>query len=412
MRAERGVSGLLVGIVALGLAAGASDAVAQAAVPVVDVGTVDELRAALAAANAAGGRRTIRLADGVYALSDTLQVTSPGITLVGRSGDASRVVIQGDAMRPDARVGNLIRVAARDVTVRHLTLQRSRWHLVQVAGESDADGFSLLDCVMRDSYEQMLKVSMDAARPAVTADGGRVERCRFEYTAGVAPNWYTAGIDALGARDWVVRANTFRGIASPGERISQFAVHFWAGSANALVERNLILDCDRGVGFGLDGRGNTGGVIRNNMIYHSGPGPFADVGIALIDSPGSAVHHNTIFLRHAYPAAIEYRFTATRDVRIANNLANRAVQARDGAAAAVLAANLRSAEPGWFRDPDRGDLHLARAVPGVVDAGNAVDGIAEDYDGDARPIGPGVDIGADEWRPARVPGPPTNVRTR
>lgn len=407
MRAERAAAGLLLALVALG-----PFARAQAVGTVVDVSTAEELRAALVAANAAGGRRTIRLADGTYVLADTLQVTSPGITIAGRSADASKVVIQGDAMRPDARVGNLLRVSARDVTVRHVTLQRSRWHLVQVAGEADADGFALLDCVMRDSYEQMLKISMDPARPTVTADGGRVERCRFEYTAGVAPNWYTAGIDALGARDWVVRGNTFRGIASPGERVSQFAVHFWAGSANALVERNLILDCDRGVGFGLDGRGNTGGVIRNNMIHHSGPGPFADVGIALIDSPGSAVHHNTILLRHGYPAAIEYRFAATRDVRISNNLANRPVQARDGATAAVLVSNLRSAEPAWFRDALRGDLHLVRAVPGVVDAGTPLDGVAEDYDGDPRPVGAGVDIGADEWRPARAPGPPTNVRTQ
>lgn len=407
MRAERAAAGLSAALAALGLAASA-----QGTGVVVDVATPEELRAALAAANAAGGRRTIRLADGVYPLADTLNVTSPGITLAGRSGDASKVVVQGDAMRADARVGNLIRVAARDVTIRHLTLQRSRWHLIQVVGEADADGFTLLDCAMRDSYEQLLKVSLDPARPTVTADGGRVERCRFEYTAGVAPNWYTAGIDALGARDWVVRGNTFRGIASPGERVSQFAVHFWAGSANALVERNLILDCDRGVGFGLDGRGNTGGVIRNNMIHHSGSGPFADVGIALIDSPGSAVHHNTILQGHTYPAAIEYRFTATRDVRISNNLANRPTRSRDGASAAVLASNLGSAQPGWFRDPARGDLHLARAVPDVVDAGTPADGVAEDYDGDARPIGAGVDIGADEWRPSRVPGPPTNVRTQ
>jgi hypothetical protein len=405
VRAERAGLRLLVALAAMVLPARA-----QGTDPVIDVATIDELRAALAAANAAGGRRTIRLADGVYALTDTLQVTAPGITLVGRSGDAARVVIQGDAMRPDARVGNLVRVSASGTTLRHLTLQRSRWHLVQVAGESDADGFSLLDCVMRDSYEQMLKVSVDPARPTVTADGGRVERCRFEYSAGVAPNWYTGGIDALGARDWVVRGNTFRGIASPGERISQFAVHFWAGSANALVERNLILDCDRGIGFGLDGRGNTGGTIRNNMIHHAGAGPFADVGISLVDSPGSAVHHNTIFLRHGYPAAIEYRFAATRDVRISNNLANRPVLARDGASAALLAANVRSAEAAWFRDPPRGDLHLVRAVPGVVDSGTPVDGLPDDYDGDPRPLGPGVDVGADEWRPSRAPGPPTNVR--
>jgi hypothetical protein len=70
-----------------------------------------------------------------------------------------------------------------------------------------------------------------------------------------------------------------------------------------------------------------------------------------------------------------------------------------------------SAEAAWFRDPARGDLHLARAVPGVVDAGAPVDGIRDDYDGDPRPLGAGPDVGADEMRPSRTPGPPTNVRT-
>jgi hypothetical protein len=393
------------------LALAAAAVTAQAA-DQVEVATVAQLRAALDAANAAGGNRTILIADGTYTLTDTLYVNAPGITLAGRSGDRRRVVLQGDAMSATAQVGNVIRVAAKGFGLRDLTVQRSRWHLVQIAGESDADGAWLRDCVLRDSHEQMVKVSMDAARPGLTADGGRIENCLFEYSAGVGPQWYIGGIDALGARDWVVRGNTFRGIASPGGGLAQFAVHFWAGSANALVERNTVLDCDRGIGFGLDGRGNRGGTIRNNMIQHSGAGVYGDVGIALIESPDSVVVHNTVFLQHAYPAAIEYRFAATTNVLIANNLLNRAVQRRDGATTRALAGNLVSAESAWFRDSARADLHLVRAVPGVVDAAETVPGVVDDFDGDPRPQGRGADIGADEHAPPRTPSPPANVRTQ
>ncbi len=396
-------------LILLALASGARPA--HAADPI-EVATVAQLRAALDAANATGGNRSILLADGTYTLTDTLYVNAPGITLAGRSGDRRRVVLQGDAMSATAQVGNVIRVAAKNFGLRDLTVQRSRWHLVQIAGESDADGAWLRDCILRDSFEQMVKVSVDPARPDVTADGGRVENCLFEYTAGVGPQGYVGGIDALGARDWVVRGNTFRGIASPGGGIAQFAVHFWAGSAHALVERNTVSDCDRGIGFGLDGRGNRGGVIRNNMIHHSGAGLYGDVGIALIDSPDSAVYNNTVFIRHAYPAAIEYRFPGTVNVLIANNLLNRAVQRRDGAAARGLQTNLGSAESAWFRDPARADLHLLRAVPGVVDAATTLPELIDDFDGEPRPVGRGPDIGADEFAPPRTPGPPTNVRTQ
>ena len=43
-------------------------------------------------------------------------------------------------------------------------------------------------------------------------------------------------------------------------------------------------------------------------------------------------------------------------------------------------------------------------------AGAPVDGIRDDYDGDPRPLGAGPDVGAEEWRPSRTPGQPTNVR--
>ena len=46
-----------------------------------------------------------------------------------------------------------------------------------------------------------------------------------------------------------------------------------------------------------------------------------------------------------------------------------------------------------------GNLHLRYAVPVAVDQGTVISGLTTDFDGDARPLGSGFDIGADEFSP-------------
>lgn len=377
----------------------------------VTVSSVGQLADAVANANSAGGNVTILVASGVYTLTSTLNVTAPNVTISGQSGNRTDVVIQGDAMSSTAQIGNVLRVSGSNFQLHNVTLQRSGWHLIQIAGEANADSPVISNCILRDSYEQLLKVSNDPTIPGVASDGGLVENCLFEYTAGVGPEYYIGGIDAHGSRNWTVRNNTFRYIISPSSSVAEFAVHFWDGSANNTVERNTVVDCDRGIGFGLDGQGNSGGIIRNNMLYHSASnGAFADVSIALTDSPGSQVYNNTVYMENGFQWAIEYRFSDTTGVLIANNLTNKPVMDRDGAAGTVTS-NATGAVASWFVNPAAGDLHLSRAVSGVVDAGQTIPGLVDDFDGQSRPQGAAIDIGADEYIAAAVvPKPPTNVQ--
>jgi hypothetical protein len=363
---------------------------------------VASLYRAVDRANERGGNVLVLLADGRYRLARTLELSAPGIALVGASGRREAVAIEGDAMREDARIGNLVRIAAPGARLEHLTLQTAGRHLVQVAGESQAHAPLLRDCVLRDAFEQLLKVSRDPARPAAFCDGGLVEGCLFEYSAGVAPQWYVGGIDAHGARRWVVRANVFRHVASPGGRIAQHAIHFWATSADVVVERNVIVDCDRGIGFGL-GPGEhaaRGGLVRNNVVHHRDTGHrFADAGIVIEGSPDVSVLHNTVLQAHRHRAAIEYRFPATRGGRIAGNLTNRPIVSRDGGDAEVVG-NFTRAAPSMFRLCEPGDLRLAGPVPEVVDRGVWMPDVPDDIDGAARPAGAAPDLGAHEWQPA------------
>jgi hypothetical protein len=396
---------LLYGLVTI--VAGASLAYADT----VTVDTVTELQEAVASANDSGGNKTILVKDGTYTLTDTLYIKVPNVTITGQSGIRENVVIQGDAMSASAKIGNVIRVSASYFTISNVTLQKSGWHLIQIAGEADADYIVVRNCVLKDSYQQMVKVSQDASNPSVTGDNGLIENSHFEYSAGVGPQYYIGGIDAHGSRNWIVRNNTFQSIISPSDTVAEFAVHFWdLPAANNIVEKNRIVNCDRGIGFGMDGRGNTGGVIRNNMIYHAiNAGQFADVGIALIESPDTQVYNNSIFFDNEFPWAVEYRFSSTQNVLIANNLLNKPVMQRDGASG-MVSKNVATAAKDWFINPAVGDLHLASAISEVVDAGQIITGLSNDFDGQNRPQGAGIDIGADELSTSSTFQPPKNLR--
>jgi hypothetical protein len=365
---------------------------------IISVGPNDNFPAVLASAQAAGGQATLLMADGIYTVNRTLQIEAPGIELRSVSGQRERLIIRGDRMAGSSRIGNLFRVSAPDFTLRSVSLQRCGNHLVQIAGESGAHRARLIDCVFQDSFEQLVKVS--GGRPgsgATLCEDGLVEGCLFEYTAGIGPQYYIGGIDGHNCSRWIIRGNTFKHIASPSRQVAEHAIHFW-GNRDITVENNLIIDCDRGIGFGLGtDRGVQGGMIRNNMIFHSSNAhPFADAGIVLESSPHIDVLNNTVFQEHAYPRAIEFRFSGTRNGRIINNLTNRAIAARDGGAS-VVTNNYPRAESSMFIDAARANLRLKAPIAGVTDAGLALDEVNADFDGRARPRSAGHDIGAHEF---------------
>jgi len=93
-----------------------------------------------------------------------------------------------------------------------------------------------------------------------------------------------------------------------------------------------------------------------------------------------------------------------------NNLTNKQILARDGGTGS-LSNNVTNASASWFKNVATGDLHLASAVSSVVNAGKAVTGLTDDFDGEARS---GVDIGADEFGGASAakPNAPTNVKVQ
>lgn len=314
-------------------------------IPIVQVNNAVQFQAAVAAANADGGNVIIELADGTYTLSATQYITAPDLTIRSASGNRESVIIQGDVMSTAAVVKNVFRVGSVNFTLRDVTVQRCDYHCVQIAGDSGAQAPKLINCIFRDSYEMLVKVSTASAG---YVDNGLVENCLFEYTAGIGPQYYIGGIDAHKSRNWIVRGNTFKNISSPEPGLNaEHAVHFWRDGYNITVENNVIIDCDRGIGMGLGtGAANrvTGARIINNTIYHSNNPIYinADVGIGVEDSPNIDILYNTIYFENSYPRAIEYRFPGTTGGNIKFNTTNKSITSRDGGTA-ILANNTTGA---------------------------------------------------------------------
>ncbi|MBN2586086.1 MAG: hypothetical protein JXR55_02230, partial [Candidatus Fermentibacteraceae bacterium] len=238
-----------------------------------------------------------------------------------------------------------------------------------------------------DTGEQMLKVSTDFG--SGWSDGGIVENCSFEYSAGIGPQYYIGGVDGHQCRDWTVRDCYFYGIRSPEADLAEHAIHFWSESEGTVAERNRITSCDRGIGFGLGDSGHGSGMIRNNFVHTT-----RDVGIGLENASGVDVYNNSLYTED-YVNSIEYRFPGTSGGEIINNLASGSIASRDGGSATV-GSNVTSAQVSWFQNAASGDLHLSHAAAGVVDSGQTLSDVILDYDSEERPYGPAYDIGGDE----------------
>lgn len=334
---------------------------------------------------AKNGNITILVADGTYELPDQFVIRGDHVTIRSLSGNADQVVIKGKGM--DGGVPHVFAVYADDFTLEDVTIGWVHNHGIQVHGETDADNLIVRNVHFRDTREQMLKVSFSQEVDAYS-DNGLVENCTFEYTAGIAPQWYVGGVDAHHAKNWVIRNNAFKHITSPENSLAEGAIHFWSDSENTLVEGNVIIDCGRGILFGLDNVHHYDGIIRNNFIH-----VVRDAGIYLANADGVQVYNNTVFVDSDYMNAIEYRFEDTNAL-IWNNLTNKAITARNGGTA-DLASNIKNASEAWFMDAAAGDLHLKSAIYAVIDQGIDIEGLTVDIDGESREAGK-VDIGADE----------------
>jgi hypothetical protein len=390
----------------------------QATGLVVTVSTVAQLQEAL---SDPAPDTTILIADGTYHLDGAhLRFSVPGVTLRSASGNRDAAVLDGDFLTTE-----IAQIVAGNITIADLTLREALWHPVHVSTEGGVDTLNTTIYNVRiiDPGQQAIKINpgLEGGYP----DEGVIACSRIELTDVGRPRiWeingscYTGGVDAHQAQGWNIHDNHIEGFWCQ-QGLSEHALHFWSGCRDTLVERNVLVDNARGIGFGLAASGSArtypdnpcpgadggyvdhyGGIIRNNSIFASRDLLFSsqsgfDCGICLWQACGAVVVHNTVISTQTPFSSIEWRFDNT-DADLSNNLVSH--QLRDRGGTVRLSNNLDYQPLSLFVDGPAGNLHLAATATSAIDEGQALaPGLCEDdLDGDPRPSGPAPDIGADE----------------
>jgi hypothetical protein len=387
---------------------------------IVQVSTVSEL---VDAVNNASSGTTILVSPGTYHLDGAyLRFDTPGVTLRSASGYREAVVLDGNYITAE-----IIQIAASNVTIADLTLREAYYHPIHVMSSDAADTLDtrIYNVHIIDPGQQAIKINPHAAQVHYP-DYGEIACSHIELTdAGRPWVWainercYTGGVDAHQARGWIIRDNLIEGFWCDSD-LSEHGIHMWRGCRDTLVERNILRDNARGIGFGLvtSGDGRTypddacpganggyvdhyGGLVRNNFVSADRSALFAseygfDCGICLWQACGAQVVHNTVASTQPPFSSIEWRFDLT-DVDITNNLLTHNLLDRGGTAR--LAGNLVYQPMSLFVNVPGGDLHLVSGASAAIDQGVSIsDGLCDyDIDGDSRPLGSARDVGADEF---------------
>ena len=372
----------------------------------VTVGSEPELYAAMKSLKK---DMTVLIKPGRYQLRDTLGITVDNVTVRGLHNDCGSVELIGNGM-DNVKHGGVEHgfwINASNTTIANLTISEVYFHTIQI--EARARAPHIYNVRLVNSGQQFIKSNPKEYGQGV--DNGVVEYSIMEYSDGPPVTnhdnsgiGYTNGVDIHAGSGWRISNNRFRNFHTPdnADHLWNAAVLTWNGAVDTITENNVFIDVDRAIAYGLNKKNydHKGGVIRNNMIvlskklFSSARARAADAPIIIWDSPGTKVIHNTVLTNGNMPNAIELRFESA-NIEVTNNLTDAAISHRDRKFF-LKTNNLTTAKPNWFKNLLSGDLRL---TPDATEALNQTrrHRFAEtDVDGEKRPFGRKVDLGADE----------------
>lgn len=318
-----------------------------------------------------------------------------------------------------------------------------------------ASNITIADSKLHDSGRDVVKITPGS-------DNVKIVRTEI-YNAGMRDPSNAEGIDGVNADSFILRDSYIHDIAGNG-------VYLKGGSINTLIERNKVTNIQGcGIVLGQDSDyewfdrsanpnlyESINGTVRNNIVMNT-----EGAGMAAWAAQGGKFYNNTLVnvgksmmggfmvsaVDHYLPPDYSTAYPrSSTDVTFINNVvvmgsSRPAVDIREGSlTGSFTTSNNRYYQPGgaaqfwderngiygglanWMaKFGDAGSSegnpqvdsagHLFSSSP-CINAAKTIAGITDDYDGQARPAGGAVDIGADESGSATAPAPtPTPAPT-
>jgi hypothetical protein len=351
---------------------------------VIRVENVDELFYAIEHIDAGS---TILLGEGHYKLPRPIILhDKKKITIRSAAGDPTKVILSGKGWNSKVRGDDILRIGrCEGITIADMTFKDCRSYGIKVEAENAPKDICIYNCHFRNIGVRAIKGSA-GKDPNAHAVRGAVRYCYFENTKIPPAHWlfggdYISAVDMMALEDWIFSDNIFRNIKGRNGG-GRAAIFIWVRSRKVVIERNLIINCDRGVAFGNPGKStaNVAGerlvyvsdsVIRNNFIT-GGP----DCGIELWYAENVKVYNNSIWRpKQNFRRGIRIG-TGTSNTNIVNNLVHGEICFDGGKA--QLRQNLTGHINIYFVDPASGNLALTQAATEAIDKGISLTDVTED----------------------------------
>lgn len=367
---------------------------------------------------------TFVLHDGRYRVAPPIIIRQPNIIIRSATSAREKVILDGaktnGPLNRKQCIPKLIGIRASNVTVQNLTLCHAAAHAIHIVptGNGNLKNIRLRGLHVYDCGQQLIKVNSSGTKPPNWTDNCVLESSTLEFIdrsimMAMGKMYYTGGIDIHGGRNWLIRNNTFRNIQRD-EKVMEHAIHLWSASRDTVVENNRIINCFRGIGFGMKSQpkgrvraypdretgrpyyDHIGGIIRNNMVFNDETVKL-NSGIELNNVDGAKVVHNTVVSLQEPFSSIEIRWPNSNAL-LQNNLVSHQIRTRNQAKAKMLS-NRVGVTAGQFYNIQQGDLRIKASALTLVNQAQPLTSelVATDFEGQARDDEP--DIGADEFVP-------------
>lgn len=341
------------------------------------------------------------LADGTYTLNDSLRTVAGGMAgarIVVRAQNPGGAIVESNGALAAFRIvdpywtfdGLHVRVTGQSL--------RGFWM------ETNGQYVEIVNCRIEVGDESEAGIKASGSANAPQPDFARIENNEIWFPAPT--NYlFAEGIDAVAVDGYVIRGNVIHGVRQATGGIGYGALTK-GNSRNTIIENNLFYDNFIPISLGAGGTDpqflrdqdttfeDRDGIIRNNVTIRSD-----DVAVYLYAVRNAKVYNNTFVDSYATCddgcSTIDVRLPGDADVR--NNILDKIINDREGGthtAASNVTLPSRD-DTSWFVDAANLDFHLRPGTP-PIDVGETLADVPTDFDGEARPMGAAVDVGADE----------------